>query len=100
MQENGSPASRTWADRSVRRPTPSRSGPLRTIDIRTGTISRELPQPGPAHSWGGTLTTATGVVIFCEDGGSLRAVDAATGAPLWSAQTNQMWRASTDDLDV
>ena len=24
------------------------------IDIRTGAIAWELPQPGPAHSWGGT----------------------------------------------
>ena len=29
---------------------------LKAIDIRTGKIAWELPQPGPAESWGGTLT--------------------------------------------
>ena len=67
---------------------------LRAIDIRTGAIAWELPQPGPGNSWGGTLTTATGLVIFGEEGGALMAVDAANGKPLWSFQTNQTWKAS------
>ena len=33
-------------------------------------------------------------MIVAEEGGALMAVDAATGTPLWSFQTNQMWRAS------
>ena len=49
---------------------------LKAIDIRTGAIEWELPQPGPALSWGGTLTTATGLVIFGEEGGGLMAADA------------------------
>jgi alcohol dehydrogenase (cytochrome c) len=52
------------------------------------------PQKGPAISWGGTLATATGLVVVAEDGGALMAVDAATGKPLWSFQTNATWRAS------
>jgi alcohol dehydrogenase (cytochrome c) len=67
---------------------------LRAIDIRTGAIRWELPQPGPAVSWGGTLTTATGLVIFGEEGGGLMAADAASGKPLWSFQTNRTWKAS------
>ena len=67
---------------------------LRAIDIRTGSIAWELPQPGPGNSWGGTLTTATGLVIFGEEGGALMAVDAASGKPLWTFQTNQTWKAS------
>jgi alcohol dehydrogenase (cytochrome c) len=67
---------------------------LKAIDIRTGTIAWNLPQPGPAESWGGTLSTATGLVIFGEEGGALMAADAATGKPLWSFQTNQTWKAS------
>ncbi len=67
---------------------------LRAIDIRTGAIRWELPQHGPAQSWGGTLTTASGLVIFGEDGGGLMAADAASGKPLWSFQTNQTWKAS------
>jgi alcohol dehydrogenase (cytochrome c) len=73
-------------------PKPARV--LKAIDIRTGAIKWELPQPGPANSWGGTLSTASGLVIFGEDGGALMAADAATGKPLWSFQTNQTWKAS------
>ena len=67
---------------------------LKAIDIRTGAIAWELPQPGPAISWGGTLTTATGLVFVGEEGGALMAVDAASGKPLWSFATNQVWKAS------
>ncbi|HEY2013581.1 MAG TPA: PQQ-binding-like beta-propeller repeat protein [Bryobacteraceae bacterium] len=67
---------------------------LKAIDIQTGKVVWELPQPGPAESWGGTLSTATGLVIFGEEGGSLMAADALTGKPLWSFQTNQLWKAS------
>src|SRR5450759_4442490 len=61
---------------------------------RTGKIVWTLPQPGPAESWGGTLSTATGLVIFGEEGGALMAADAVSGKPLWSFQTNQLWKAS------
>jgi alcohol dehydrogenase (cytochrome c) len=67
---------------------------LRAIDIQTGKIVWELPQTGTVDSWGGTLSTAGGLVIFGEDSGSLMAADAASGAPLWSFQTNQIWKAS------
>jgi alcohol dehydrogenase (cytochrome c) len=73
-------------------PVPQRV--LKAIDVHTGAIRWELPQVGPAYSWGGTLATTTGLVIACEDSGSLMAVDASTGKPLWSVQTNQTWRAS------
>ena len=75
-------------------PDPKPERILKAIDIRTGAIAWELPQPGPAYSWGGTLSTATGLVIFGEDGGGLMAADAVTGKPLWSFQTNQTWKAS------
>src|SRR5262249_2448618 len=73
-------------------PVPQRV--LKAIDIRTGAIKWELPQPGPAQSWGGTLATATGLVIFGAEGGALMAADAATGAPLWSFPANAGWKAS------
>jgi alcohol dehydrogenase (cytochrome c) len=78
--------------RTATDPKPERI--LRAIDIQTGAIKWELPQRGPAFSWGGTLSTATGLVIFGEDGGALMAADAATGKPLWMFQTNQTWKAS------
>jgi alcohol dehydrogenase (cytochrome c) len=67
---------------------------LRAIDIQTGKVVWEFPQIGPVTSWGGVLGTATGLVIFGEDSGSLMAVDATNGKLLWSFQTNQNWKAS------
>jgi alcohol dehydrogenase (cytochrome c) len=78
--------------RTATDPKPQRI--LRAIDIRTGEVAWELPQAGPANSWGGTLSTATGLVFVAEDGGALMAVDAESGQPLWSFQTNQAWKAS------
>jgi len=75
-------------------PDPKPQRVLKAIDIRTGAIKWELPQPGPAQSWGGTLTTATGLVIFGEESGALMAADAITGKPISIFQTNQSWRAS------
>jgi alcohol dehydrogenase (cytochrome c) len=81
------------SQRSADDPTPRRF--LRAIDIQTGAIKWELPHvAGTANSWGGTLATATGLVIFGEESGNLVAADALTGAPLWSFATNQSWRAS------
>jgi alcohol dehydrogenase (cytochrome c) len=67
---------------------------LRAIDIRTGKVAWELPQTGPANSWGGTLATAGGLVFFGEDSGSLAAADAQTGRLLWTFPTHQVWKAS------
>lgn len=67
---------------------------LRAIDIETGSTAWELPQTGPADSWGGTLATASGLVFFGEDSGALMAVDASTGKPLWQFDANQIWKAS------
>jgi alcohol dehydrogenase (cytochrome c) len=80
------------SQRTAQDPEPHRI--LKAIDIRTGAIAWALPQPGPAYSWGGTLTTASGLVVFGEDGGGLMAADAATGRPLWRVETNQTWKAS------
>ena len=60
----------------------------------TGRAVWELPQQGAVNSWGGVLSTAGGVVIFGEDSGALMAADASTGKPLWSFQTNALWKAS------
>jgi alcohol dehydrogenase (cytochrome c) len=73
-------------------PTPQRI--LRALDIRTGKTAWELPQFGPGTTWGGTLTTASGLVIVAEDGGALIAVDAKDGRPLWSFPANASWKAS------
>jgi alcohol dehydrogenase (cytochrome c) len=67
---------------------------LRAIDIQTGKIAWEIPQDGSGRTWGGTLTTAAGLVFFCNDGGSFDAADAKSGELLWHLQLNQPWHAS------
>ena len=67
---------------------------LRAIDIQTGDVKWELPQTGPANSWGGVLATAGGVVLFCEDGGLFSAADARTGKRLWQWPAELVWRSS------
>lgn len=67
---------------------------LRAIDIQTGKIAWELPQIGGANSWGGTLTTASGIVFYGDDSGALAAADAVKGTSLWSFPVNQVWKAS------
>jgi alcohol dehydrogenase (cytochrome c) len=67
---------------------------LRAIDIQTGRIAWELPQPGNVDSWGGVLATASDLVFFADDSGAFAAADAKSGKRLWSFQTSQVWKAS------
>ncbi len=52
------------------------------------------PQVGRGDSWGGTLTTASGLVFFGDDAGSLEGVEARTGRALWHFYTGQTMHAS------
>ena len=54
----------------------------------------KYPQEGNAHSWGGVMTTATGLVFFADDASSFEAVDGKTGKPLWHFNTGQSLHAS------
>jgi alcohol dehydrogenase (cytochrome c) len=67
---------------------------LRALDIRTGKAVWEFPQKGLGNSWGGVISTATGLVFFADDSGMFVAVDGATGKPLWEFQTSQLVKAS------
>lgn len=67
---------------------------LRAIDPVTRKIVWEVPQNGRGNTWGGVLSTAGGLVFYCDDGGAFAAVDARTGRPLWRFQANQNWHAS------
>jgi len=51
-------------------------------------------QVGRGNSWGGTLTTAGGLVFFADDAESLEAVDAETGRAIWHFNTGQSFSAS------
>ena len=54
----------------------------------------QYPQVGRGNSWGGTLTTAGGLVFFCDDANSLEAVDGENGHALWYFNTGQNFAAS------
>ena len=57
---------------------------LRAFDIQTGKVVWEHPEDGQGETWTGTLSTASGLVFYGDDGGELAAADAATGKKLWS----------------
>jgi alcohol dehydrogenase (cytochrome c) len=67
---------------------------LRAIDIDTGRIAWEMPQVGEGDSWGGVLSTATGLLFVGEDDGTFSAVDARTGVRQWQFAANALWRGS------
>src|SRR5207253_4199765 len=67
---------------------------LRAINLETGKIAWEIPQNGTANSWGGVLSTAGGLVFFCEDSGAFAAAESRTGKLLWHFQASENWKAS------
>ena len=67
---------------------------LVAYSLDTGSFAWKYQQTGPGHSAGGTMTTAGGLLFFGDDAGSLEAVDAQTGKPLWHFNTGQTMSAS------
>jgi alcohol dehydrogenase (cytochrome c) len=67
---------------------------LLAFDLAAGTFAWKYPQVGGAHSTGGTMTTAGGLLFFGDDAQSLEAVDAHDGKPLWHFNTGQDMSAS------
>jgi alcohol dehydrogenase (cytochrome c) len=67
---------------------------LLAYDWSTKQMAWKYPQEGKAHSWGGVMTTATGLVFFADDASSFEAVDGNTGKPLWHFNTGQTFHAS------
>jgi alcohol dehydrogenase (cytochrome c) len=67
---------------------------LRALDIQTGKTVWEIPQIGGGGGWGGVLSTAGGLVFFCDESGAFAAADAKSGKLLWHFYTNQPWHAS------
>jgi alcohol dehydrogenase (cytochrome c) len=67
---------------------------LLAYNVDTGKFVWRFPQIGPGRSWGGTMTTAGGIVFFGDDAESLEAVDGKTGRPLWHFNTGQTLHAS------
>src|ERR1700741_1131593 len=67
---------------------------LLALSVLDGKVAWRYPQAGHGDSWGGTMTTAGGLLLFGDDAGSLEAVEAATGRPLWHFNTGQTMHAS------
>ena len=69
---------------------------LRALDIETGKIVWEVPQPGLARAktWSGVLATAGGVIFYGRPNGGFAAVDQRDGKALWEFPTNVRMKAS------
>jgi alcohol dehydrogenase (cytochrome c) len=67
---------------------------LLALSLPDGKAVWRYPQVGQGDSWGGTMTTAGGLVFFADDAGSLEAVDAQSGHALWHFNTGQAMHAS------
>ncbi len=67
---------------------------LLAYDAATGKPVWRYPQVGEGGSWGGTMTTAGGLVFFGDDSQEFEAVDARTGKALWHFNTGQQMHAS------
>ena len=69
---------------------------LRALNIQTGEIAWEIPQPGPARAktWSGVLATAGGLVFYGQPNGGFAAVDQKNGKTLWQFPTNVFMKAS------
>ena len=69
---------------------------LRALNIETGAIVWEVPQPGAAKAktWSGVLATAGGLVFYGKPNGGFEAVAARDGKQLWRFETNVPMKAS------
>jgi len=69
---------------------------LRALNIDTGEIAWEVPQPGAARAktWTGVLATAGGLIFYGRPNGGFTAVDLRDGKTLWQFPTNVRMKAS------
>jgi PQQ-dependent dehydrogenase (methanol/ethanol family) len=75
---------------------------LRALNIQTGEIAWEIPQPGPARAktWSGVLATAGGLVFYGQPNGGFAAVDQRDGKTLFQFPTNVFMKASPITFSV
>jgi alcohol dehydrogenase (cytochrome c) len=79
---------------TTRPPTEKDQKILLALSPTDGKAVWRYPQVGSGSSWGGTLTTAGGLLFFGDDSESFEAVEASTGGVLWHFNTGQMMHAS------
>ncbi len=68
--------------------------PLMAYSVSDGKLVWQYPQVGHGDSWGGTLTTAGGLVFFGDDAGFFEGIEARSGHALWHFNTGQTMHAS------
>lgn len=69
------------------------SGALRALDVATGELAWEFTYPSP--TFGGVMTTASGLVFAGDHEGNFMAFDARSGENLWHYQTgSRIWGAA------
>ena len=73
---------------------------LLAYSLDTESFTWKYPQTGQAHSAGGTMTTAGGLVFLADDANSFEAIDVQTGKPLWHFNTGQDFSASPMSYSV
>lgn len=61
-------------------------GTLSAYNVATNKIAWQIKTPPGEPCWGGSLSTAGGLVFWGHNTGVIEADDAATGAPLWKQQ--------------
>ena len=68
-------------------------GALRALDVHSGELKWEFTYPSP--TFGGVMTTASGLVFAGDHEGNFMAFDAASGENLWHYQTgSRIWGAA------
>jgi len=89
-----------YATGARQEPHGSRRKVLMAFNPFTGAFAWKYPQQGDGHSWGGVMSTASGLVFFADDSGSFEAVKGRTGEPLWHFPTGQTIHASPMSYSV
>jgi alcohol dehydrogenase (cytochrome c) len=88
-------AGKTYYGTGAKRPPDERAQKvLLAYSVLEGKLVWRYPQVGQGNSWGGTLTTAGGLVFFGDDAGSLEAVEGRSGLAFWHFNTGQAMHAS------
>ena len=83
-----------YATGSRREPHAESRKILEAFDPNTGRIVWRYAQAGDGESWGGVMSTASGLVFFADDAGAFEAVDGSSGKSLWHFNTGQQFHAS------
>ena len=68
---------------------------LRALNVDTGKVEWDVYQgDGGWRTWGGVLSTASGLIFYGDDSGAFAAVRASNGEILWHFNMDAMWHSS------